>query len=44
MKMAAALSQIDASRTWAMTDMDQLHPLSPKAENRTPHESPFDIT
>jgi prepilin-type N-terminal cleavage/methylation domain-containing protein len=26
MKFSAALSKIDASRTWAMTDVDQLHP------------------
>jgi prepilin-type N-terminal cleavage/methylation domain-containing protein len=26
MKMSAALSKINASRTWAMTDVDQLHP------------------
>lgn len=26
MKMSAALSRIDTSRTWAMTDVDQLHP------------------
>ncbi len=26
MKLSAALSKIDASRTWAMTDVDQLHP------------------
>ena len=26
MKLSAALSKIDPSRTWAMTDVDQLHP------------------
>ncbi len=26
MKLSGALSKIDASRTWAMTDVDQLHP------------------
>ena len=26
MKMSAVLSKIDPSRTWAMTDVDQLHP------------------